>query len=82
VDASGGCGHASWESRVIMSDLMATVVISIVTAIIILLTWQCGYSFGKADGLRIGRRMLDEQWRDYEKFRDLVFRVLKIEEDR
>ena len=62
-----------------MSDLMATVVISIVTAIIILLTWQCGYSFGKADGLRIGRRMLDEQWRDYEKFRDLVFRVLKIE---
>ncbi len=62
-----------------MSDLMATVVISMVTVIIILLAWQCGYSFGKADGLRFGKLMLDEQWRDYEKFRDLVFRELGIE---
>lgn len=64
-----------------MSDLMATVMISMVTVIIIMLAWQCGYSFGKADGLRFGEFMFDEQRRDYEKFRDAVLSALEIKED-
>ena len=43
--------------------------------------WLCGYHFGKADGIREVRHLMDEQWRDYETFRDLVFRELGIEVD-
>ena len=75
-----------------MSDLMATVVISMATVIITLLVWKFGYSFGKADGLFYGKLMFDEQRRDYEKlideqrrgyekFRDAVFSALEIKED-
>lgn len=43
------------------------------------LTWTCGYYIGKANGIREVRYLLDEQWRDYEAFRDLVFEELGIE---
>lgn len=45
------------------------------------LAWLCGYHFGKADGIREVRHLMDEQWKDYESFRDLVFRELGIEVD-
>lgn len=45
------------------------------------LAWLCGYFFGKGDGIREVRHLMDEQWSDYESFRDLVFRELGIEVD-
>ena len=44
-----------------------------------LLTWWCGYYYGKVDGIRQVRHLMDEQWKGYESFRDLVFRELGIE---
>ena len=41
--------------------------------------WLCGYFYGKADGVREVRHLMDEQRKDYESFRDLVFRELGIE---
>lgn len=43
--------------------------------------WLCGYFYGKADGVREVRHLMDEQRKDYESFRDLVFRELRIEVD-
>ena len=40
------------------------------------LAWWCGYHYGKVDGIRQVRHLMDEQWKDYESFRDLVFREL------
>lgn len=45
------------------------------------ITWTCGYYIGKAKGIREVRYLLDDQWRDYEEFRDFVFRELGIEAD-
>lgn len=45
------------------------------------LAWLCGYHCGKADGIRQVRYLMDEQRKDYESFRDLVFRELGIEVD-
>lgn len=45
------------------------------------IAWLCGYCFGKADGIREVRHLMDEQRRDYESFRDLVFHELGIEVD-
>ena len=45
------------------------------------LAWLCGYNFGKADGIREVRHLMEEQWKDYESFRDLVFHELGIEVD-
>lgn len=49
--------------------------------VLFILTWTCGYYTGKANGIREVRYLLDDQWRDYEAFRDLVFRELGIEVD-
>lgn len=43
------------------------------------LSWFCGYYIGKANGIREVRYLLDEQWSDYERFRDLVFEEMGIE---
>lgn len=45
------------------------------------LAWHGGYHFGKRDGIREVRHLMDEQWKDYESFRDLVFRELGVEVD-
>ena len=59
-----------------MSDFL----IGFTTALIPTLAWLCGYHYGKADGIRKMRHLLDEQWSDYKTFRDLVFHELGIEE--
>ena len=43
--------------------------------------WFRGYFYGKADGVREVQHLMDEQRKDYESFRDLVFRELGIEVD-
>lgn len=47
--------------------------------VLFVLTWLCGYYTGKLNGIREVRYLLDEQWRDYEEFRDLVFGEIGIE---
>ena len=44
-----------------------------------MLAWLCGYHFGRADGIREVRHLMDEQWRDYKAFRVRVLRELGIE---
>ena len=58
---------------------MTEVLLGLIVACIPLLSWFCGYFYGKADGIREVRHLMDEQWKDYEDFRDLVFRELGIE---
>lgn len=54
----------------------------IVFAILLsVLSWVCGFYLGKSCGMRETHHFLDEQWRDYEAFRDLVFKELGIEMD-
>lgn len=53
----------------------------LMAVVIPVLSWLSGYHLGKADGIRESRHLLDEQWRDYERFRDLVFREMGIEVD-
>lgn len=55
------------------------VVFVIVSIIVSLLSWASGFYLGKACGIRETRHYLDEQWREYEAFRDLVFKELGIE---
>lgn len=43
------------------------------------LAWLCGYHSGKRDGICEMRHLMDEQRKDYESFRDLVFRELGVE---
>ena len=45
------------------------------------LAWLCGYHYGKADGIRQVRYLMDEQRKDYESFRDFVFRELEVGAD-
>lgn len=57
------------------------VIAAVTTGVISSLTLQIGYHYGKAAGIRESRHILDEQRRDYEKFRDAVFSALGIEVD-
>ena len=54
-------------------------VVSVIAASV--LSGVVGFHQGKLCGIRETCHFLDEQWRDYEAFRDLVFKELGIEVD-
>lgn len=43
--------------------------------------WLSGYFYGKADGVRKVRHLMDEQREDYESFRYLALREMGAEVD-
>ena len=60
---------------------MSNWLLGFMIGLLLFLAWLSGYHFGKADGIREVRHLMDEQWRDYETFRELVCRELRIEEE-
>ena len=49
-----------------------------ILAVIPVITWFWGYYVGKANDIHEVRYLLEEQWRDYEMFRDWVFEEMGI----
>ena len=61
-----------------MSEGLNWILLALIIVLVPLL-WAHGYFTGKSAGIREASKYLDEQWKCYERFRDLVFEDLGIE---